>query len=122
MPEVAGSTDAFAVRIEKDVATLSASLTRVKNFSVFGVGSDGHTAGIFPLSEPAFNEVFVDDRTYVPVQVEGLTIDSRASFTPGWILNYVDEIITYVVGQDKRPILESLIVNQNHCTNVRQRF
>jgi 6-phosphogluconolactonase/glucosamine-6-phosphate isomerase/deaminase len=42
------------------------------------------------------------------VTLEGLRIDSRASFTPNWILDNVDELIGYVVGADKQAILKKL--------------
>ena len=37
-----------------------------------------------------------------------LKIDSRASFTPSWILNNADEVIGYAVGSDKLEILKKL--------------
>jgi 6-phosphogluconolactonase/glucosamine-6-phosphate isomerase/deaminase len=60
------------------------------------------------MDESSFRRVYQDDRIYVPVHPEGLRIDSRASFTPSWILSNADVIIGYVVGEDKRQILTEL--------------
>jgi 6-phosphogluconolactonase/glucosamine-6-phosphate isomerase/deaminase len=98
----------FAVRVENIFLETLTKLNNPKILFILGVGTDGHTAGIFPLEESAFRRVYQDDLTYVPVKLEGLKIDSRASFTPNWILNNVDEVIGYVVGNDKKEILSKL--------------
>lgn len=85
---------------------------------ILGIGEDGHTAGIFPLEEKAFQEIYRDDQTYVPVHLDGLTIDLRASLTPEWILNNVDHGIGYAVGKSKRMILESL---KNETKTIHER-
>ncbi|MCB9815695.1 6-phosphogluconolactonase [Candidatus Nomurabacteria bacterium] len=98
----------FAERIEKLFLETLLELNNPKIICLLGVGADGHTAGIFPMDEASFRKLYQDDRTYVPVHVEGLTIDSRASFTPSWILNNVDELIGYIVGSSKLEILSKL--------------
>jgi len=98
----------FAERIEKLFLETLVELNNPKIISLLGIGTDGHTAGIFPMDEQSFRKVYQDDRTYVPVQVEGLKIDSRASFTPSWILNHVDIVIGFIVGESKREILTKL--------------
>jgi len=108
VPEEDESTKDFALRVENIFFEKLASLTNVKIIQVLGVGSDGHTAGIFPMDKPAFLKIYQDDLTYVPVTLEGLTIDSRASFTPHWILKNVDELIGYAIGADKQEILMRL--------------
>jgi len=108
VPEETETPKNFAHRVEENFFSILTELSNPKILCVLGVGTDGHTAGIFPMTSEAFRRVYQEDLTYVPVTVEGLTIDSRASFTPSWILNSVDELIGYVVGQDKLEILTKL--------------
>jgi len=98
----------FALRVGENFFSILTELNNPKIIYVLGVGTDGHTAGIFPMRIESFRKTYQDDLTYVPVSVEGLTIDSRASFTPSWILSNVDELIGYVVGADKQEILTKL--------------
>ena len=108
VPEEQESAKNFALRIEENFFSILTELNNPKIMYVLGVGTDGHTAGIFPLPSDAFRKTYQDDLTYVPVSLEGLTIDSRASFTPNWILDNVDELIGYVVGADKQEMLTKL--------------
>lgn len=98
----------FADRIQNTFLKKLPELNNPKIISILGIGMDGHTAGIFPMDEASFRRVYQDDLTYVPVHVEGLKIDSRASFTPTWLLSNADELIGYAVGPDKKEILENL--------------
>jgi 6-phosphogluconolactonase/glucosamine-6-phosphate isomerase/deaminase len=109
VPEEHESLEQFAVRIEKIFLKIFSELKNVKIISLLGMGPDGHTAGIFPLPKELFAKVYRDDLMYAPVHVERLTIDSRASFTPVWLLEHVDAIIGYVTGTGKKMMLESLI-------------
>jgi 6-phosphogluconolactonase/glucosamine-6-phosphate isomerase/deaminase len=108
VPEENESAKNFALRIEENFFSILTEVNNPKIIYILGVGTDGHTAGIFPLSNETFHKTYQDDQTYVPVILEGLTIDSRASFTPNWILTNVDELIGYVVGADKQEILIKL--------------
>ena len=108
VPTEAESAKNFSLRISENFFSLLTELHNPKIIYVLGVGTDGHTAGIFPLEIELFRKVYQEDRSYVPVHLAGLTIDSRASFTPSWILNNVDELIGYVVGIDKQEILTKL--------------
>ena len=108
IPKEDESAISFALRVEEKFFSVITELDNLKIIYVLGVGTDGHTAGVFPMEIESFRKTYQDDLTYVPVSREGLTIDSRASFTPNWILNNVDELIGYVVGADKQEILTKL--------------
>ncbi|MCA9354624.1 MAG: 6-phosphogluconolactonase [Candidatus Kaiserbacteria bacterium] len=109
IPEENESLEDFAARIEKTFLQKISQLQNPKIFMILGMGPDGHTAGIFPLPEEVFQEIYRPDSTYVPVHVEGLTIDSRASLTPSWILDHVDQVLGFIVGESKAEMLESLV-------------
>ncbi|MCA9346940.1 6-phosphogluconolactonase [Candidatus Saccharibacteria bacterium] len=109
LPLASESSETFAERTLKTFLQKLSELNNPKIISILGVGKDGHTAGIFPLDQQFFADIYPDDLTYVSVPIEGLRIDSRASFTPSWLLNKADEVIGYVVGQGKQNILNSLI-------------
>ncbi len=109
IPATDESLENFAKRINKTFQETLAELSNPKIIYILGVGTDGHTASIFPLQKKLFKEVYRADMTYVSVHVDGLKIDSRASLTPSWILNQVDEVFAYMAGQSKLAILESLL-------------
>lgn len=108
VPKEAESVKDFSLRVEAEFFSKITELNNLKILYILGVGTDGHAAGIFPLQIDSFRKTYTEDLTYVPVVLESLSIDSRASFTPNWILNNVDELIGYVVGADKREILMKL--------------
>lgn len=109
VPNENESSEDYADRIEKKFLKIISELKDPKIISVLGMGTDGHTAGIFPMDQESFQETYRDDGTYVSVHAKGLTIDSRASITPSWLLNEADEIIAFIAGESKHVILESLI-------------
>ncbi|MCA9360018.1 6-phosphogluconolactonase [Candidatus Nomurabacteria bacterium] len=108
IPELGESAKTFSERIEKTFLEILIELNKPKIIFILEIGTDGHVAGILPMDEASFRKTYQDDRTYVSVHVDSLKIDSRASFTPSWILNNADEVIGYAVGSDKLEILKKL--------------
>lgn len=119
VPEASENLETFSDRFS---AILTKTISKLKNpkiIQVLGVGSDGHTAGVFPLPKETFDSVYENqDIQVVPVHLKELTIDSRASVTPNWIRKSVDEVIAYIAGEGKKMILESLI-NESKEINER---
>jgi 6-phosphogluconolactonase/glucosamine-6-phosphate isomerase/deaminase len=111
IPELDETENNFSERIEKTFLETLLTLNNPKIIFVLGVGTDGHTAGIFPMRESSFRSTYREDKTYVPVHLESLKIDSRASFTPAFILEHADELVGYIVGKDKQNILTELNSN-----------
>jgi len=110
VPEENESLRDFAVRIENQILNQIKNAQNLKIISLLGIGPDGHTAGIFPQpNQESFLELYPDDRTYVPVHIEGLKIDSRASLTPHFLLHTADKLFAYVTGENKTDILNSLL-------------
>lgn len=83
--------------------------------ATMGVGSDGHTAGMFggeygvDFSGPEWVVSYS-----VPKEVHEYT--KRITTTYTFLKECVDEAIVYVVGEEKRPILERL--TQSVCTTT----
>ena len=102
----------FADRISELIDKKISAATDLQIISLQGLGTDGHTAGIFPMDEDSFRKTYVVDHTYVPVVVKGLTIDSRASLRPAFIVERVNTLIVYGVGTNKRAKLEELLIEE----------
>lgn len=107
----------FASRISDQIKKIFLDQKTVTTVVVLGMGSDGHTAGIFPLPADQFSEVYKEDTTYVPVCLKSLTIDSRASITPSWLLK-CDELIGYVSGIEKTAILNKLLHEKHEINDM----
>lgn len=101
----------FCQRLNLEIKKIISETKNLKIISILGVGTDGHTAGIFPMERRVFEDTYQYhyDQTYVPVQLMGLELNFRASMTPAWILNNVSEIFVYAAGEAKTEILYLLI-------------
>jgi 6-phosphogluconolactonase/glucosamine-6-phosphate isomerase/deaminase len=104
----------FAHRIEKTFLETLTELINPKVIAILGIGTDGHTSGIFPMDEKSFRKTYQDDLTYVSVEPQGLISDSRASITPTWLLDHTDVIIGYVSGASKKQMLIEMNTNDKN--------
>ena len=104
----------IAVEIEKNISQSK----NLKIISLLGVGGDGHIAGIFPMDRADFNDTYPHDQMYVPVTLEGLERNFRATFTPNWILNNVTELFVYAQGESKLDILY-MLTSENKSNHER---
>lgn len=104
-------TTEFCRRMNTEIKKIISETRNLKIISILGLGSDGHTAGIFPMERSAFQDTYEyhPDQTYVPVRLESSEFNFRASMTPAWILNQVSEIFVYAAGESKTDILYLLI-------------
>lgn len=71
--------------------------------ALMGIGVDGHTGGIKPMTESEF-EPFLDGR--LVHAFKGADFE-RVTVTPD-VIRKLDRIVVYAVGEDKQPILEDL--------------
>lgn len=99
----------FAKRISDFVKKEILTKSDLQIISIHGIGTDGHTAGIFPMTEDKFLETYKEDVWYASVYLESLIIARRASITPAQVLNHADQVLGYAVGADKKLTLEILI-------------
>lgn len=98
----------FATRISKQLEKIFQSAEDIGSIAILGMGSDGHTAGIFPMEETQFSNTYKQDVTYVPVINKTLTIDSRASLKPEFFLE-CENVVAYITGDSKAEKLKELI-------------
>lgn len=68
---------------------------------IFGVGEDGHTAGIFPAPEEEFNRIYKTDDFYTHVTQNRHEYSQRTTVTPAFIEEVLDEVLLYAVGKNK---------------------
>lgn len=73
-----------------------------------GIGSDGHTAGIIPItSRELFEEVYTNNDALAVGHEHGGKHPKRITITPKMITQ-VDRILAYAVGEDKKSTLQTL--------------
>jgi 6-phosphogluconolactonase/glucosamine-6-phosphate isomerase/deaminase len=68
---------------------------------VFGIGEDGHTAGIFPAPLDQFESIYKTDDFYIHVTQHTHAYSERTTVTPTLIEELVDEVILYAIGTNK---------------------
>jgi 6-phosphogluconolactonase/glucosamine-6-phosphate isomerase/deaminase len=80
--------------------------------TVMGIGSDGHTAGIFPgeYEVDFFGSSWVVAYT-VPKEIN--QFQQRLTVTHTFLREQVNEAIVYAVGMDKKPVIE--MIKQIDC-------
>jgi 6-phosphogluconolactonase/glucosamine-6-phosphate isomerase/deaminase len=73
--------------------------------ATMGVGTDGHTSGIFPNSTtPKTSDWVMTERLINTTH----TCPERISVTPLFLREQVSEAISYIVGEQKRDVLQQL--------------
>jgi 6-phosphogluconolactonase/glucosamine-6-phosphate isomerase/deaminase len=81
--------------------------------ATLGIGSDGHTAGIFPYPDnpSRFNELFEQDQAWVMgYNAQGRHESPlRVTVTLPFLRTMVDYSIVYAVGKQKHPVIEKVI-------------
>ena len=97
--------------LETYAARLNTTLTElitegVYTIALFGIGTDGHTAGIFPMNESDFAATYeVSDSMIVPIFDAPNEYRERISITPTFIRNHINESYVYAVGSEKQAVI-----------------
>jgi 6-phosphogluconolactonase/glucosamine-6-phosphate isomerase/deaminase len=92
----------IAIAYEMELRSLLAAAD--EKIGVYGVGSDGHIAGMLPAKNPADFTQFVDGRLVVDFQGHDFT---RITTTQP-LLTKLDEVIVFACGPDKVATIERL--------------
>ena len=111
LPRPGENLEDMRYRMETNLRTWQKDHPRGKIFAVFGMGSDGHTAGIFPFEEDAqfFSENF-ENRHYVA----GYKADGKHKYPERLTATFpffknIDEAILFACGHEKKEALSQLI-------------
>jgi len=98
----------FAQRIENTLRTYLTENPKAPIIALFGIGPDGHTAGIFPMNATDFVDTYGQGGLYVPVNYDKNSSPERASITPKFINQYITKSFVYARGEEKMPIVRNM--------------
>jgi len=101
----------MAARFQISLETWKKNHPDGKIFATFGMGADGHTAGIFPYPEDLqfFSQNFKNSEWVISYSPAGKTPYPNRVTSTFSFFKLVDEAIMFVCGENKRPAFEKLI-------------
>jgi 6-phosphogluconolactonase/glucosamine-6-phosphate isomerase/deaminase len=102
----------FADRIRQQLEDYIDAHPSSFKFAVFGIGEDGHTAGIFPSSSEEFTRIYQIDEAYTYVTQTAHKYAERTTITPTFIEEMLDEVILYAIGKNKCDNILNYMYNQ----------
>lgn len=108
VPEAGEDLVSFADIINNTLHTYLSEHPEAKVVALFGIGADGHTAGIFPMNNQLFVDTYGQGELYVPVTNAPVPFIQRSSITPKFIMQHIDTSFVYAVGEEKAPILTTM--------------
>ena len=111
LPRPNESSDDMRARLEIGIKDWQKNNPNGKIFAVFGIGADGHTAGIFPFPEDHdfFSKNFENSHLISGYKAEGKHKHPQRITATFSLFKNVDEAILFVCGQDKKTALEKLL-------------
>jgi 6-phosphogluconolactonase/glucosamine-6-phosphate isomerase/deaminase len=81
--------------------------------AVFGMGEDGHTAGMIPCDKKTFDELFENtEKWVVGYSTPNNEYHERITITMPFIRKYVNYAVGFISGEKKRPALDRLIAEK----------
>lgn len=92
---------------EEDARAYEKLLPNQIDLVLLGVGTDGHTASLFPGSKPDPQRQVVVTKAELPPQVPRITLTMPA-------INQAKEILVVATGSSKRGIIQALAQSKNH--------
>lgn len=91
----------FAIRMNEQLDQYTAEHPSGYNIGIFGIGEDGHTAGIFPSPIETFSRIYQTGDLYIHVTQTAHEYAERTTVTPTFIEESLDEVVLYAVGKNK---------------------
>lgn len=112
----------FSSRFERRIRLWLGMYTHGRVLVTMGIGTDGHTAGIFPYpGKKNMFEVFFEQEDDIAIGYDvGLKNEHplRVTVTNYFLKQYVDRAIVYLSGESKRVILEQLHTHAGNTCDV----
>ena len=111
LPRPGELMDDIKIRFELALKNWKNANPKGKIFATFGIGADGHTAGIFPYPDnPAFfNEAFENQHWVMAYFAKGKHKHEQRITTTFTFFKLIDEAIVFICGDDKKIAFEKFI-------------
>lgn len=101
VPKESERQEDFANRIKEEIEAHFYAHPNSYALGIFGIGEDGHTAGIFPTSEKDFASLYKTSEFYIALTQESHAYPFRTTVTPTLIEEVLDDVVLYAVGTNK---------------------
>lgn len=113
-----------AERFDKNIKSWKADFPKGKIIALFGVGTDGHIAGVLPkvLNDSDFDRVLNNEANIVAsIDATGQNDHPLRTTVTLPFIKHVDHAIVYMVGQEKAVALADIITKEGdiHATPAR---
>lgn len=110
--------ESLAERFEQAIVSWLSAHPQGKIVALFGMGDDGHTAGIFPDDDSArFEDRFEESSLVLAYHVENAACSKDRITVTFTLMRKIDHGFAYVCGEGKRPALERLRGDIHELTN-----
>jgi len=100
-PQLNEPQQVFTLRMQETFTAYMDAHPEYYAVGTFGIGEDGHTAGIFPAPIKEFTSLYRSGELYVSLTQTQAPYPFRATVTPTFIEEVLDEVILYAVGKNK---------------------
>lgn len=101
VPKQGERQEDFAYRIKEEIEVHFYAHPNSYALGIFGIGEDGHTAGIFPTTEKVFSSLYKTSEFYIAITQEKHAYPFRTTVTPTFIEEVLDDVVLYAVGTNK---------------------
>jgi 6-phosphogluconolactonase/glucosamine-6-phosphate isomerase/deaminase len=114
----------LAERFEKQINHWTKNNPNGRMIALFGMGSDGHTAGIFPYPEnrDLFEHMFDAEKLVVSYDAAGKNSFTKRITTTNALFKRLDAGFAYICGSDKKAAVNDLRENKKRANELPAMF